>query len=90
VEFEWDEAKRLRIMAARRLDFLDASLLFDGRPIMTELTPRNEEERWLSVGKIEGLLIAIVWTWRGERIRIITMRRARDGEKRRYQALHGE
>ena len=38
---------------------------------------------------LDGVLIAVVWMWRGQAIRIITMRKARDGEKRRYQALYG-
>ena len=89
MEFEWDEAKRLRTIARRGIDFLDAALLFDGRELLTVPSPRAGEERWLSVGALEGRLVAVVWTWRGDRLRIVTARRARDEEKRRYRAAFG-
>jgi uncharacterized protein len=63
--------------------------LFDSRAIYTVASPRFAEERWLSVGELNGRLVAVVWTQRGEAIRIITMRRARDEEKERYRALFG-
>jgi len=89
MEFEWSEAKRLAVLDARRLDFLDGCRLFDGRPICTAPSPRGGEQRWISIGELDGEMIAIVWTWRGAAIRIITMRKTRDEEKRRYGALYG-
>jgi uncharacterized protein len=89
MEFEWSEAKRLVVLDARRLDFLDGRSLFDGRPICTALSPRGGEQRWVSIGELNNEMVAIVWTWRGAAVRIITMRKARDEEKRRYRALYG-
>ena len=89
MEFEWSDAKRQIVVASRGLDCVDAEAFFDGRPLRTAPSPRGEEERWVSVGELNGVLIAVVWTRRGQAIRIITMRRARDGEKKRYQALYG-
>jgi uncharacterized DUF497 family protein len=63
--------------------------LFDGRPLLTVPTPRGDEERFLGVGLIEGKFFAVVWTWRGNAVRIITARRARDEEEERYRALYG-
>ncbi|HEY6291213.1 MAG TPA: BrnT family toxin [Terriglobia bacterium] len=89
MDFEWSEDKRIAVLEARGLDFIDAAILFDGRTLYTVASPRPAEERWLSVGEINGRLVAVVWTRRSEIIRIITMRRARDGEKERYRALFG-
>ena len=89
MDFAWSEAKRIAVLEARGLDFIDAEILFDGRPLYTVASPRGAEERWLSVGELNGRLIAIVWTQRREAIRIITMRRARNEEKRRYGTLYG-
>ncbi|QWR78923.1 BrnT family toxin [Candidatus Magnetomonas plexicatena] len=86
--FEWSEEKRLKVLKERKLDFIDAQLLFDGRSLNTVPSPRDTEERWLSVGEINGRLIAVVWTKRDDAIRIITMRRARDEERRAYCMLH--
>lgn len=89
MEFEWDEAKRRRVLRDRALDFVDATVLFDGRAVVSVPSPRGPEERWLTIGELDGRIIAVVWTWRDGRIRIVTMRRARDEEKRRYRALYG-
>ena len=77
------------MLEARGLDFIDAEILFDGRPLYTVASPRSAEERWLSLGELNGRLVAVVWARRGDSIRIITMRRARNEEKKRYGALYG-
>ncbi len=35
MEFEWDEAKRQGSLAKHGVDFLDATALFNGRPVVT-------------------------------------------------------
>jgi hypothetical protein len=87
--FEWSEQKRLTVLKARNLDFLKARYLFDGRHLHTVPSPRGTEERWVSVGEIDGQFVAVVWTRRDDAIRIITMRRARHEEERKYRALYG-
>ena len=87
--FEWDEEKRRETLAEREIDFSGMTALFDGRPVLTYPSPRGGEERWVTVGVIERKVFAAVWTVRGENIRIIAVRRARDGEKRAYRELHG-
>jgi uncharacterized protein len=89
MDFEWDEAKRLRAIEERGLDFRDARYLFDGRPIYSYPSPRGDEDRIVSVGPVEERLIAVVWVERNGTCRIISMRRARDAEKRRFRALYG-
>ena len=90
MEFEWDEPKRESVLAERGIDFLRVAFaLFDGRPLLTVPTPRDEEDRFLSIGLIEGKFFAVVWTWRDDAVRIITARRARDEEENRYRALYG-
>ena len=63
--------------------------LFDGRPLLTVPTPQGEEERFLSISPIEGKFFAVIWMWRDGTIRIVTARRARDEEEKRYRALYG-
>ena len=86
MEFEWWEAKRLAVLQERGIDFIDAPALFDGRPLYTVPSPRGAEERWVSIGELNGRLLAVVWTRRNAIIRIITVRRARDGEAKQYRA----
>jgi uncharacterized DUF497 family protein len=87
--FEWDENKRLSTLAERGLDFRDARHLFDGRPLYSYPSPREGEDRTVSVGSLAGRMIAVVWTDRDGSCRIISMRRARDGEERKYRSLFG-
>jgi hypothetical protein len=87
--FEWDETKRLKNLKAHDLDFDDATEMFDGRPILTVPSFRNNEVRLVSVAKIGGKLHAVVWTWRSENRRIISFRRADNGQERAYRELHG-
>ena len=89
MEFEWSEAKRFSTLEARGIDFLRMRQLFDGRLVLTYSLVRGDEERWVNVGQIDDKIFAVVWTDREARIRIISARRARYGEERRYRALHG-
>ncbi len=88
--YEWDERKRLLNIEKHGMDFIDAVQLFDGRPEYTYLSPRNSEERFATVGEIEGRLWVVVWTARGENKRIISTHRADDTEIKKYCALFGK
>jgi len=84
MEFEWDERKRAQIIQERALDLASAHRFFDGRPAIHQPAPRNNEERWKTTVRIEGAFFTVVWTWRGDVIRVITMRRAHEQEIRKY------
>ena len=73
--FEWDENKRRAVLAERRIDFRDAVRIFDG-PVLETLSRHPAETRW----------VAMVYTVRDGRRRIITARRARTHERREYHA----
>ena len=84
MQFEWDEAKRISTIAKHGVDFEDAKLIFDGRPVLHAPSDHEGEDRWIAVGDLNGLLVSVVFTHRSGRIRNITARRAREDEKRRY------
>jgi uncharacterized DUF497 family protein len=89
MEFEWSEAERAAVLHARGIDFVRlANDLFDGRSILSLASPRDGEDRFVAIGPSDNRLFAVVWMWRGPSVRIITARRARDGEERRYRALY--
>ncbi len=89
MNFEWDENKRLRNIRQHGVDFVGAMAIFDGRPVFTYHTPRDGEDRWGTVGIIDDRFHLVVWTWRGERMRIISAYRADDWEIREYRRLFG-
>ena len=84
MDFEWDENKRETNLAKHGLDLMAGSCLFDGRPIYSYPSPRGEEDRYVTVGLLAEELVAVIWTERGTAIRLISLRRARDAEKRTY------
>jgi uncharacterized protein len=86
---EWDEAKRLKNIKRRGLDFEDVDLMFDGRPVTTAASRRNNEDRFVSTAEMDGKLYTVVWMWRGENQRIISFRRASYGEERTYRQIFG-
>lgn len=89
VEFEWDEGKRLLNLAKHGLDFRDAENLFDGRPHLTVASVTDSEHRFLTTGILDERFVTLVWTERMEKIRFISLRRARNEERREYCKLFG-
>jgi uncharacterized DUF497 family protein len=89
MDFEWDEKKRSINLRVHGLDLMDAARLFDGRPVFSYPSPRHGEERFVTVGSLADKFFAVVWTERTKAIRLISFRRARDAEERKYVALFG-
>ena len=89
MEFEWDERKRAQIIAERALDFVDADRFFDGRPASHQETARVGEERWKTTVMLDGAFFTVIWCWRGEVVRVISMRRAHEQEIKKYRQVYG-
>lgn len=84
--FEWDEAKSDATFAQRGLDFEAAAGVFDSDYLERENTSRAYgERRYVAIGELEGMVIAVVWTPRGLRRRIISARPASNRERREYR-----
>jgi uncharacterized DUF497 family protein len=84
-KFEWDEAKSERNRTERGFDFEFAKRVFDG-DTLERVDNRWDygEERIVAFGKIEGEVLAVVYTWRGSVRRIISARRASRREHEAY------
>ena len=89
MEFEWDENKRRANLRKHGLDLLRGAELFDGRPAYVYPSPRSEEQRFVTIAVLDRAFVALVWTERGRATRLISLRRARNGEERTYRALFG-
>ncbi|WP_373355655.1 BrnT family toxin [Pseudoroseicyclus sp. CXY001] len=87
MEFEWDEAKRQKVLAERGVDLARAARIFDG-PVLSRLDRRMAygEVRWVSVGTIDGIAYTVVHAGRGEAIRLITAWKGGRDELERYTA----
>jgi len=86
MDFEFDPKKSEKNMQKHGIDFLQARALWDDSELI-EIPARTEDEpRFLVVGKIEGKHWAAIVTYRGEKIRIISVRRARKEEVELYES----
>lgn len=86
---EWDEAKRLRNLRERGVDFIDAALIFAGPEIVEAVDARSDygERRFRALGRVDDDLFVVVYTWRGEARRIISAWKVGNDGRRRYQEL---
>jgi len=82
--FEWNQQKNDFNLAKHGIDFEDATAIFYG-PVLVRRSDRNNEERWIALGSLDGKLIAVVFARRGDVIRIISARHARKNEEAEYR-----
>ena len=87
MEFEWDEAKRLSNIEKHGIDFFRARSIFDGRPRTELISSRGDEKRFVSTADLDDRIVTVVWIKRRKVIRLISVRGARDAEKRQYRSL---
>jgi uncharacterized DUF497 family protein len=87
-EFEWDDVKAEANLKKHKISFRVARRVFDDffALIEQDLSEDHGEERFLATGMVEGLLITVVYTERGERVRLISARKANSDEQRRYHS----
>jgi len=87
-KFEWDENKNRRNIEKHGIDFTIAVKVFEEKYFGYE-SPKNNEIRHVAVGYVDGKIIAVIYTKRYEKTRIISARHAWEKEKRAYRALYG-
>ena len=86
IEFEWDPAKDASNLVKHGIAFVEAAQVFnDPFLIVDDVTkPEFQEVRQRAVGQLDNRYITVIFTERGEIRRIISARRARIDERRRY------
>jgi uncharacterized DUF497 family protein len=84
--FEWDDAKRAANLTHHKIDFAAALGFRWETAQFTQDTRRYYGElRMVAVGHIGPRLHVLVFTRRGERLRIISLRRANARERNHYE-----
>jgi uncharacterized protein (DUF4415 family)/uncharacterized DUF497 family protein len=68
MEFEWDEAKRESNIAKHGIDFIDVQLVFDGCPVRTISSQRDQESRFATTSELEGVFVTVIWTIRESKL----------------------
>ncbi|HEV8043305.1 MAG TPA: BrnT family toxin [Bryobacteraceae bacterium] len=84
---EWDPGKARLNARKHGISFADAVASLEDEGALTMRDPfSDEEERWVSMGQDAlGRVLVVVYTWRGESVRLISARKATPREHRRYE-----
>ncbi len=86
IMFEFDDRKSQANLSKHGINFMDAQLLWSD-PGLLEIPVKTEDEpRYLVIGMINGKLWSAVITYRGENIRLISVRRSRNEEVKLYES----
>ena len=86
MRFEWDEAKRKVNLRKHRIDFVAVEKVLLTSETMSYIDERFSygEERFITLGLLDGKVIAIVHTIEEEVIRVISARKAMKNEEESY------
>ena len=84
--FEFDLKKSRSNLDKHGIDFVEAQAIWQD-PDFVEIMAKSEDEaRYLVVGMIEGKHWSAIITYRGEKVRIISVRRSRESEVVLYES----
>ncbi|HYA80115.1 MAG TPA: BrnT family toxin [Methylocystis sp.] len=85
-DFEWDDAKAASNWRAHKITFEMARDVFRD-PLIVEWVDEGQgkqELRFAALGSVEGRVLFVAYTMRGDSIRIISAQRAEPWERRKY------
>ena len=83
--FEWDEVKAAENLAKHGVDFEQVEAFeLDEAVIRKDGRAAYGETRLVALGPLNGRLHVLVFTLRGEKIRVISLRKANSRERSHY------
>ena len=86
MECEWDEAKAASNLRKHGVDFADAVGVFDDPFALSMPDDDADEERCIAIGNdFLGRVLVVVYAYRGDRIRVISARKATPAERDAYE-----
>jgi uncharacterized protein len=86
VNLEWDCRKAASNLKKHGIDFAEAALVFYDELAITIREMDSGEERFITLG-MDALarVLVVTYAWRGDRIRIISARKATPRERHEYE-----
>ena len=83
---QWDPDKAAANFRKHRVDFADAATVLEDELAVTVPDEDPDEERFATLGvDALGRLLVVVYTWRGDEVRLISARKAEPRERRQYE-----
>ncbi len=86
MDFEFHPAKSVANQAKHGIDFVEAQAgAVGGFQSRRRAALAGPEPRYVAIGRIRGQMWTAIFTWRDDRLRIISVRRSRPNEVKRYE-----
>jgi uncharacterized protein len=86
MKYEWDKAKAESNRDKHGISFADAVAVFEDEQALTMEDDDPDEERFITLGRdVLDRILVVVYTYRGELIRIISARKASSRERKHYE-----
>ena len=86
MDYQWDVNKSEANLKKHRVDFVDAVTVFSDDFALTIPDDYPDEERFVTIGMDAlGRILVVIYTWRGDSIRIISARKATNRERKQYE-----
>jgi uncharacterized protein len=84
--YQWNREKAVANFSKHGIDFADAVSVFSDDLAVTLTDDRFEEERFITIGMDAlGRVLVVVYTLRGNEIRLISARKAMRHERTQYE-----
>lgn len=89
MRYQWDRDKADRNFKKHGIYFSDAASVLEDDLALTIEDDSSEERRWVTLGRdLFGRIPVVIYSWRGDEIRIISARKAGAKERRQYGEKH--
>lgn len=86
MQYQWDKNKAASNLQKHGIEFADAVSVFSDDLAITIPDNRFDEDRFVTIGMDAfGRILVVVFTWRGEDIRLISARLAERRERKQYE-----
>jgi uncharacterized protein len=86
MRYQWDKDKAATNLSKHGIDFADAVSVFSDDLAITTQDERFDEERFITIGMdVFGQVLVLVYTFRGNQIRVISARKATRRERKQYE-----
>lgn len=83
---EWDREKADANRTKHGVDFADAATVLTDDLALTRQDSNPDEERFVTLGMDAlGRVLVVAYAWKGDKIRLISARRATPSERRQYE-----
>ena len=87
-QYEWDEDKARSNLRKHRVAFQEGATVFNDQLVATQPDPDHsfDEQRYIAIGRsVRGRVLVVVFTERGDKLRLISCRTATLREQKIYE-----